>query len=473
MRKLKKEIISLVVAVLVVGGLLGALAWQRNRDAAPEEEPPAPATSTQIIQRTEAELVSATFQTPYETNVMVPLETEAGSREWAWEGADYVLDNTNARHKVRGAFNLFANQVVHENAAEAGIDLGDFGFHPPYMTVTSQFEDGTTTILHLGSLTADHLARFAIVEGEPGLYTVANLSADRLFWGLEDLICRLLPVWTIEEIQYALIAQQGQEPVEFRIEEHHDFEGVYWLVMQQPFPGREVFGMSLDHHIFEPLAPFVLGDVVSVHPTNLTPYGLDNPSMEFIYQAPHGEAHLLFGDVFMRDVNGASTQFIYVKFADRPHVFEALHEPVSALFDINPLQFIDRFIALMNIQDVERMEVLTPGGDFDIVINHIEDSTDIEPTINNAPVDDSEFRLIYRLAIGIGIDSEIASVTPPATPLYTIRYILHEGEDTVLTFYDYNEHFLSVSVDGQDIWFITNRRNFDMFITRLNEIVAG
>jgi len=470
MKKLRKEIISLVVAVLVVGGLLGALAWQRNREPAPEEEQPAgPITSTQIIQRTEAELVSATFQTPDETNVMIPVPTEAGGREWAWEGADYVLDTANARHKVRGAFNLFANQVVHENVAEAGINLGDFGFHPPYMTVTAQYEDGTNTILYLGSRTTDLAARFVMIEGEPGLYTIANLSADRLFLGLEDLICRQLPMWTVEGILYAQIAQQGQDPVEFRAEEHHDFEGVSWLVMQQPFPGREVFGMSLDHHIFEPFAAFALGDVVNVHPTSLAPYGLDNPSLEFIYLAPHGGAHLLFGDVFIREVNGQYAQFIYVKFADRPHVFEALHEPASALFDINPLQFIDRFVALMNIQDVDQMEVLTPRGDFHIAINHVEDSTDIKPTINDTPVDDSEFRIIYRLAIAIGIDSEIPLFTPTAAPLYTIRYIMHEGDDTILTFYEYNEHFLSVSLNGEDIWFITNRRNFDIFIARLND----
>ncbi|MCL2379102.1 MAG: DUF4340 domain-containing protein [Defluviitaleaceae bacterium] len=471
--KIRKEIISLLVAVIVVAGMIGALAWQRNREPEPEDDTPAVTSGAHLLQRTEAEVVSVTFQTQEKTTVMLPFIDENDRREWMWEGVDYVLDTVNARHKVRGAFSLFANQVVHDDIADAGINLADFGFNPPYMTITTLYDDNSTSTLHLGSLTIDLAGRFVTMEGSTGLYTISRLNAERLMFGLEDLIERELPIWDAETMQHMLIAQRNHDTIEFKIEEHPEFEGHYWLLMQQPFPGREVYAMSFEYHVLERFDGFMLGDLVNVHPANFAAYGLDNPSLEFMFRSHHGEAHLLFGDVFFRDVNGEETAFIYVQFAGRPHVFEALYEPVTALLDVNVLRFIERFIALLNIQEVQQMEVLTPDGNFEIWINQVEDSTDIAPTINDIPVDEADFRLLYRLVIGLGIDGEIEPFAPAGTPLYTVRYILFDGDDVEIHFFDYSEAFLAVSLNNEDIWVVTNRRNFDLFTGRLNLMVQA
>jgi len=470
MKKTKKEIISLVAAVVVVAAMLGALYWQRNRELIPEDDIPTPVGNVPLVQRSEADLVSVTFYHQGQTTVMLPFLDEEGRREWVWEGVDYILNTANARHKIRGTFSLFSSQVVHEDISEAEINLADFGLDPPYMTITAAYDDGTTVNLYMGSPTIDLSGQFIMIEGNPSLYTISRLNADRFLFELEDLIERSIPMWDAEAIEYILINQRGNETIEFKMEEHHEFEDLYWLIMQQPFPGREVYGMSFDYHIFEHFSAFVLGDMVNLHPTNLANYGLDNPSLEFIYRTPHEEIHLLFGDVFFKEVDGSEMAFIYVQFAGRPHVFEALYEPVSYLFDVNVLRFIERFIALVNIQEVERLEIITPGGDFDIWINHVEDGNDIAPTINDNPVTDSEFRLIYRLLIGLGIDSEIEPFTPRGAALYTTRFIMLEGDDIELRFFDYSDSFLAVSVNGEDIRFVTSRRNFDMFIVRVEEI---
>jgi len=469
---MKKKIIYLLVAIILVGGMIGALAWQRGQEPEPVEEAPPPATTINLIQTSEAELQRVTFSDSeqHNTSVMVPFTDENFNRQWRWEGADYVLNTVNTRNKIRGMFALTANQVVHEDINEAGINLADFGLYPPYMTITAEYGDGTTKNVYLGSPTIDLMGRFVMVEGSTGLYTVNRAIADRFLMGLEDMIDVSLPVWSTEAITQVVIAQRDQDIIDFRLEEHHEFLGNYWLVMQEPFPGREVYSSSFEYHVFEDFAMFMLGDLVSFHPTNLAPYGLDYPSLEFIYRAHHGEAHLLFGDIFFREVNGHEVAFIYVKFADRPHVFETFYDFARPLFDVNVLRFIDRFISLVMIHDVEWIEVTTPDGDFDLQIGHIEDSSDIIPTINGTFILDSDFRLLYRMLIGLGIDAEIAPFTPTAPPLYTITHHLLEDDNIVLHFYHYSDSFLAVSVDGDDIWFVTNRRNFDMFTSRLYEL---
>jgi len=470
--KLKKEVISLVIAVLVVGGMIGALAWQRNRDTAgPEEEFERPAT-IHLTQRLEEELLRVTFQNHVDSHVMLPFYDDEGNREWTLDGSDYIFNPANTRNKVRGMFSLFANQIVHEDVYEIGIDLAEFGLDPPYLTVTGYYDDGTTAVIRLGYPTMGLEGRFVMMDGSYRLYAINAPLANRFLYGLDDLIDRRLPMWSLEFVQYMLIAQRDEEPIEFKMEPHPEAEGMEWMVMHQPFPDRQVFDHSFDHLVFEQFANFRLGDLVSLHPANLADYGLDNPSMEFVYITSQEEVHLLFGDIFFREEDGREETFIYVMFADRPHVFEAVYGPASAIFDVNPLRFIERFIALINIVDVERLEVITPDGDFDIRMNHVEGTTNIEPTVNGNTVEATPIRQLYAALVGLGMDFEIEPFNPgPGTLLYTIRYVMLEEDDVELRFFHYNNNFLAVSVDGEAAWFVTNRRAFDSFISRINELI--
>jgi len=467
-----KKAISFAAVLIVIAAMVGALMWQRSREPEIEEIAATP-TGRHLIQRTEAELVSVLFDSSDQTAVMWSFTDEdTGRTEWTWQDTDYLLDNAQTRHKIRSAFTLFANQVVHEDVNEVeGLNLADFGLDPPIMTITAEYTDGTTTNIYLGSPTIDFRGYFLMIEGDPGLFTISMLNAERFLFGLEDMIDVSLPIWHAESIEHIMISERGQATIEFVLEEHHEFEGFMWHVMYQPFPGHEVYPTSFEHHYFERFSAFTLHDLVNLHPEDFAVYGLDEPSLEFIYRAPHGEAHLLFGDVFMREIGGEEVPFIYVQFYGRPHVFEAWYDPISTLFGMNVLRFIERFISLVNISDVERIDILTPDTDLVVYINTVEDSTDIRPTINGVLVDDSEFRLVYRLIIGLSIDFEITPMAPIGEPLYTVRYTIFDGDDIELRFFYYDANFLAVSVDGADIWFVTNRRNFDMFIGRLSDMI--
>ena len=474
MNKTIKGIISLSAATLVVAVMLGALFWQRNREPEIEEDiSPAFNPVVRLVHRTEEELTRVTFTDAYGTVAMLPYTDENNWIQWRWEGVDYPTVSGYIRNKIRGAFSLFTTETIHEDIADApGLNLADFGLDPPLMTITGYYTDGTTLNIYLGGLSGDFAGHFIMVEDNPGLHLITRSNGERFLLGLEDVLDTSLPVWTITGLEYVLIDQRGRETVEFETQPHAVHEGLYTLIMQQPIPGRDIFSESFHYHVLERIEHFAIRNVVNIHPVDFSPYGLDDPSLEFIYRAQHGEAHLLFGDQFFKDIDGSEVAFIYVRFADRPHVFEVRYELVSPLFNVNSLRFIDRFILLLNIQDVERMEVSTPDGDFDIRINHVEgDTTDIEPTINGIPVDVSDFRLTYRLIIGLGMDSEVDPFTPRGAPLYTVRYTMFEDDDVILTFYQYDPNFLGVSVNGEQVWFVTSRRGFDIFMTHLNGLI--
>ncbi|MCL2527256.1 MAG: DUF4340 domain-containing protein [Defluviitaleaceae bacterium] len=466
--KEKKGFISLAVAVLVVVGMVGLLFWQRNREPAPEEYvPAAPPQVIRLVDRQEAEVTKIVFADDDGTHTLVPYIDDEGQIQWRWEGADYVLHLPFASNKARASFNLFSNQIIHEDIHEVpDLRLEEFGFSR--LVVTAHYNDGTTKNLYMGGPTPDFVGYFMMVEGNPGLYVISRSNGDRLLQGLEDMLCTALPFWDAETADYVLLVERGRDPIEFSRVDHETIEGATFLQMIEPIPYREVHASGFQHHIIDDFGDFRISGLASLHPADLSPYGLDDPVVEFIYKAFHGEAHLLFGDVFFRDVNGTETAFIYVKFADRPHVFEALYEPARALKNVNFLRFIDRFIALINIQDVGRIDITAPNGEFEVYINHDdEDERDIAPTINGISVAEQPFRVAYRLLVGLGIDGEVEPFTPTAPPIYTVTHSLLEGDDVVLHFYAHDDNFLAVSVDGEEAWFVTGRVNVERFLTAL------
>jgi len=137
---------------------------------------------------------------------------------------------------------------------------------------------------------------------------------------------------------------------------------------------------------------------------------------------------------------------------------------------MNVLRFIERFIAIIDIQTVERIDITAPGMEYVIYINHVGER-DIEPTVNDIPVNASDFRSVYRLLIGLGINAQIDEFSPPDEPIFTALYTRVEDEnDVYLRFYPYEDHFLAVSVDGEEAWYVITLRSFELFLTYLEAL---
>jgi len=467
-----KQAVSLAVAVVVVLGMVGLLFWQRNREPEYDYVPTPPPQLVRIVERTMDEVVKVVFYDHGESLTMVPITDEYDRTEWTVEGVDFLLNSNATGDKVRAAATLFSSRVVYEDMREVpDLRLEDFGFGD--IVMTAHYSDGTTINLLIGHATADFAGHFAMIEGEPGLYIITMANAERIRLGVTDMLDVGLPVWDSDTIEYFFVHERGEEPIEFEREYHYHFEDFRWVTMRTPLTGREVWTDSFNHHVLEPFSNFMFWDLANIYPDDLGAYGLAEPSLEMIYRAPHGEAHLLFGDVFTREINNTSVPFIYVMFADRPHVFEALYEPSQVLFNMNPLRFVARFTALVNITDVERIDLITPDEIFEIYINQEEDSTTIAPTINGVLVEERPFRQVYQLLIGLGIDTEIEPFTPTGEPIYRVTYTMHEDEDLVLRFFDFDPNFLATQVNDDDVWFVTSRRNIDAFINGLVRLLEA
>jgi hypothetical protein len=167
---------------------------------------------------------------------------------------------------------------------------------------------------------------------------------------------------------------------------------------------------------------------------------------------------------------------IYLQMAGRDEVFITRYDMVASLFDINPLSVVDRFVALIDIRDCERIEIhypSVPARNFDIFINHGHDGErdTIEPTINRQKVDDSAFRGVYRLLIGLTSDVEIEPFEPQGEPVFTITYTLIDKPPVHIRYYEYETNFYAMARDGELCLFVTSRQSTEQFFKGIEELL--
>lgn len=479
MKKTTKRAISMCVVVALIAGLAG-LYFLRPAETEADEEAPVTA-ATFLIEREESDVARVRFISQDDDFVMTPYETDQGIL-WQYQpNPDFLLNPVRARDKVRSGWHLTMMDIVHEDAGS--VDVADFGFDPPLLTMEVTYTDGTSQTIYFGAQTADMRHRFARLSGSDAIYTIGNMTAQWAMADVANLIERGLMPFTAEA-EYMLIAQRDTPTIELTLDSEWEAADAMaalvpgtpqmpMLHLIQPID-RAVDPSRLTARVLEPLEHFRLGDVVSLTPANLADYGLDVPSLEFVYRDMFGEVHLLLGDTFIEDVGGAEVEFIYVKFADRPHVFRAEFLPISGLFNLNIFTFIDRFIALPNIVTVDGITITSPveARNFGMVINHVGES-DIAPTINGVPIDAADFRVAYRLLIALMMEGEIEPFTPEGVADVTIVYHRPEEPDIEIRLFAMGSHLYAVSVDGADAWFVTHGRDVDVFFGHVTALMAG
>jgi len=469
MSKTVKRIMTLVVALILIGALVGLLIWQRSRDDETEVAPPPLPSTVTLISTSENDVRRIEFISADHTEIFT--NSDNG---WIFQGAEtYALNHAMMVNKLRPAWALTATSMVHEDVSE--LNMAEFGFHPPILTVEIEYTDNTRKTLHVGAHSHDFRHRFLMVEGDPAMYLVSNFLVESMQQDIDMLLDRNIPVMHADAAQKLVIDERGRPMVKleviYAINPLVD-EPIQTLTMIEPFENRALAYHRLDEVIFGPLNAIQLLGVANIRPVNLSSYGLHDPILEIIYRSDDDDVHLIFGDTFSETVSGVDVTMIYVMDTNRPHVFTTPFGPVNALLNLNMFDFVDRFIALVDIRDVEGIQITTPEQDFNIVLNHDEDPTvqRIAPVMNGVSVSEDDFRTAYRFIIALSADAEIAAFAPTGTPEISILYKRINNPNTHVRLFRHDANFFAVSLNGEDVWYLTNQRDVYTMLRELENL---
>jgi hypothetical protein len=479
----------LLSAVLLMVGLGFAYFFQQqavNENAETDALPPIGSTNIILIDRQEAEIVSVRFTAPNGHDMTLFAQETDGETVWAMLAApDAPIYQSMAREMIRAFYHLSAEEQLFESIDNPQ----DYGIGEN-ITATATYTDGTTATIFVGKMTSSHERFYMMLEGDPGLYLLYTYFGNRYLNTADDLIDRRLPDVILDGAEYLLIAERGAEPIEFTFigteeekEELYLKYGIINITMVSPHPGRELYYSSMERTLMESFnTNFRLGELVELFPADYAPYGLDEPSLEFHWVGNFAldELHLLFGDRLTDE------GLIYVKQADRPEVFLADFTAVSAMYGVNPYLFIERFIALIDIMDVDTIEInypSQPGRSHSLHVNHGKTPPDennpdgrdtMNPTINGTAVTESDFKLVYRYLIGLTSDVEIEPYEPETGPEFTVTFNKRDGKPPVQTaYYPYEANFFAMSRDGGPCVVVTSRQATDVFFKGVEDVLEG
>lgn len=479
MSKALKQLITLGVVAVLFGGLLAAYfvlgADQDSGEEITAAEAAQAIVPLRLVEQSESEILRAVFVNDTGTFTIEAIETDDDRVSWIYAGnPDFVLEQSSARNIMRDVFFLTATDMVLESVENPA----DFGIGRA--VATGYFRDGSVEVIRLGSMTPDHSRFYIMREGDPALYLVSTASGNRLIQGIADLVDRELPVVDTSFLRHIYINERGRDPIEFawygteeELEETLTQFGGIWLTMKSPYPGRDLHITNLEMVAFVPFEGFRPGDTVELFPTDLAQYGLNAPRLEFILEDVFEERfHVIIGD-------DHDDEFVYMMYGDRPHVWLVERRFIEGLLGLNPFRFIDRFVALVPIVDVERVVISGYGRNYDIFINNFEDDNEraqIAPVMNGQEVQDGAFRRFYQTMIAISFDQEIETREAEGPPDVVITYYLNDGGDEgpiVVEFFGYDANFYAVRQYPEPLQFVTSRLGVSVLFDSAERIMAG
>jgi len=481
----RKKIISLAVAVLVIGGLLGAyfgLEARAEREAAIAAEERlaelavSPVLATTQIQRSPLELMLAVFTNDGHSFTLEQSLDENMALVWKYERyPDLQLNNQLVQNMLNSALNFITTSVVVEEVDNPQ----DFGIGT--VEVQLYFFDDESEIIRLGNMTPDRSSFYAMIEGDPALYLVTLTTGRNLSLELSDLLEREMIFVDEFLLEYVYLQERDQPPIEFAVKgtEEEILEmiegfGVTWLTMVQPFYGMNLNFTNFQSQVLESFRMFeAAADLVEFFPEDLAIYGLDEPALTFIMEDVWGNlVHLYFGDEH-------SEQHRYMMFGDRPHVFLADRWHTEVLFGLSPFNFIERFVALVQIVEVDRIDIISQDrGNYNIIINNYEDEAErpqIAPIVNGQEVQDRAFRQFYQILLTFFYEYYLGEQDEDVFTQPDVIIIYHklDGGTVEVQFFNYDANFYAARVYPEPVRFLTSRTSLDSVFNTLPRILAG
>ena len=485
---MRKQLKTVIIAVVLFGLLLGAYFFAQyvNRANEPEEAAePEPTENLRLLERPKEDLLSVTFSSDFEEMVFLPKIDERYNRvEWYIEGYEDLSLETSTMDSMVTPVYYFS---PIEKLDPTDDNLAEFGIDKPSVTVTGKYKDGSEEIVYIGKIAPSGDYYYAKLDGTPGVYLLYSITGDRFFNTANDLVKKDIPGVYIDSLLYAYFYQKDTYELEVGYtgsddEMKKDLEsyGMVSLSILKPYPGRDLYYSNLSTNLLEHLESLSFKEVADTFPEDLSVYGLDDPEIIIhLIDSEEDVYHMMIG------ADTEDGEYSYAMLADRPVVYTISKSMLEPFYDVNILKMVDKFVALVNIVNCDEIFIDSKdrGRSHHIALNHeivkaeTEDDRDEEfiyPEIDGKFYEEQPFKIYYQTLIGLMYDVEIFDYEIPGEPLFTVRYVMNDGKPDVWTrYYEYNNDFYAVKRDDNPVQFVVNKRSVVTMFDTLDKLFRG
>ena len=214
---------NLILAIIVLGALAGTLYWSNNHKPSDEPAKTADAAST-ILKLDESAITKIELKNKGEDPIIL-----ARNNLGAWQitaPKPYSADPSNVGSTLSSLASLNAQRVVEDKAS----DLKQYGLAPPNVEVSITEKDNKSHQLLLGDESPTGNAVYAMLAGDPRVFTIASFNKSSIDKSLAELRDkRLLPL-NVDQVSRIELIQKNQT-IEFGRDKDN------WQILR-PTPAR-------------------------------------------------------------------------------------------------------------------------------------------------------------------------------------------------------------------------------------------
>ena len=411
--KLYRNAIILVIIVALLGG-----AYFLINSIKPSEDGTIDETNDTIklTDYTTDQIESLTLQNPEGTFVIIPKEMN-----WVLSSpTDINADPSVLSGIVINAATVIADKLVEEDAQ----DLSIYGLDNPIL-VKLKAKDARETTLEIGNMTPTKGGYYIKVSSENKVYVVGSYTADRLVTDRNGMRLRTLYSITPDMINKLSMDRKGQNVFASSMNADSSWS------LNEPITGS--VNSSALAPMLDALSNATVSDFVEDKPSDLSKYGLDDPSYVFDFSTTTaGAFRLLLGN---EKTKGSE---IYARLEGKDEVY-AVNSAAFTFLDKPLREIVEVFAYIVNIDQVTKIDLTIDGKRTSMTLDVYKDAegksdNDLDKfTVNGKDAsgkdenDDQPFRKFYQDLIGISLDEIDVNGTPSGSPEVTIEYTLKSG----------------------------------------------
>lgn len=469
--KRAKSLIALGAAAVVLAGAYVLVKTLPGGGAA--EETPSPAAETVTLYECDKEDIAGfTLDTAGESFAVNVDRQETTKDDGATQTEttytlagypDVPVNDANAGNVLTNVSNLQAVSIVEDKTPA---DLAVYGLDPAAATAAIDFTDGSSVQFYVGNKTGAGNTYYMMKQGDPAVYEVKLLYANRFSYTREDMVkTDVLPAINTVAMERLLLKRAGQPDIEaapYTTPEGQARIGVSGFKVVSPFTRpRDIDADTLDTFLQNVAAIRITG--VASLDGDRDQYGLSEPRIELLETDADNTLHVYFGD----DIGDTEIACMVEGYAP---IYTVDKDSIAFLEEIKAPELADKFLLLPMIDDVKGIDVTVGGKNYAMTIERRtekaekegEEDTVVETFfLDGVEKEDQAFRDAYQVLIGVRADTfsddpAVIAGEPVASVTYT--FVPQGTPPMTVSYYTYDTDFYGAALDGESQALVAKRK---------------
>ena len=426
----KKNIIILLTAlILLVVATVFVFMWDGPEVEEQQEEI---SETIKIFQCNADDITRMVINNPGETIEFVRIDSE----NWKITGIeDASIKNFSVGMLAGDLASISAKSLVAEKAEK----LSPYGLENPSNIAEIYLADGSKKVFLAGDKTALGDGYYCKLGDSDTIYTIYTSLHSSIFASLDDyrdtanlfIDREKITGIRVEKNDYNLNLQLMDEPITMG-----GYNIATWEMTEPDYNTVDI--SRLTDYVMDVLPTVTLSSVAG-NKSEAAKFGLDKPYAVITVTNLDSPTQVI-------KLGKTDGDICYIMVDDNKDIYKA-NSSAFTFVDVDPFLLINKFVNIVNIEDVSNIKVSDGESEFVLAIEG--DGDKRKYLFNGAEVEETKFKTeIYQEIIGLTVDKFCSDATYKP-PVATVEYNLKDGTYSKAEFVDYNDRNYAVYKDGK------------------------